>query len=263
VILLTWLGLSLIVVLALAADSDVVISEVGYNATCLGTTDNTCGTSGGETHFEWVEIYNKGTSSVNINSWRLCDNNDCDYLPNKSIGPDEYWIIAYNTTALQTEFNQYSPAYTVDANKTISLSSPLGGSFGLSNSSDYVYLLDASGVTVDCVSWASSSGTFCSTQTYISGGNGVDTSLNGAKDSQTITNIQGSWYEHGPSDATLQASPYQTNVAVTGAPTSITLSSFTANSLLPSYIPVLGLVALGGIAAWWIGVVWVRRRGLG
>ena len=245
-----------------AGDDDIVISEVSYNATCKGTDDTTCGTaSPSETHFEWVEICNKDAVSVNINNWKICDNSACDSLPDQDIGPGEYWIIAYNTTALQTEFNQYSPAYTVNVNRTISLNSPLGG--GLANDpEDVVYLLNSSGTTVDCVAWATTAGTTCASRTYVSGGNGSDTDLNNAKDGQSITNIQGIWYEHGPSDAAQQASPYDPNTNTAGA-TAITLAAFAAHvvdSASPWLWPLAALIATATLIL--AGLLWARRRRL-
>ncbi|NOZ73418.1 MAG: lamin tail domain-containing protein [Chloroflexi bacterium] len=213
-----------------AADSDIVISEVIYNSTCHGTTDDSicAGSSKTETHFEWVEIYNKGVASVNINGWQLCDNNGCDTLPDINIAAGEYWLVAYNGTALQTEFDQYTPAYTVISSYTIFLSSPLGGSYGLSNDSDYVYILNAAGTAVDCVSWASTAGTDCNDLTYVAGGDGIDTDLDGAQNGQSITNIQGAWYEHGPTDTVEQASPYASNSAAGGSPNAVILTRMSA-----------------------------------
>lgn len=223
--------------IAYAGDGDIVISELGYNATCLGTDPATCGSTGTtENRFEWVEIYNQGSASVNLNSWQLCDNNGCDSLPDVDIGAGEYWVIAYNETALQTEFNQYSPQFKVDSGKTIQLNSQIGGSYGLANGGDLVYLLNASGTTVDCISWDSPATTECADKTYIAGANGFDSTLTGSENGQSITNIQGQWYYHGPSDAAQQASPYQSNTAVGGSPTAITLSTFTASTSIDSSI---------------------------
>lgn len=229
-----------------AGDGDIVLSEIAYNPTCHGTVTTVCaGSTSTETRFEWIEIYNKGSAAVNLNGWQLCDNNGCDTLPNVSVPAGEYWTIGYDATALQTEFNQYSPPYTVNASQSIFLSSPIGGSYGLSNSSDDVYLLNASGSAVDCVSWASSQGTACSSLSsspgYVPGGDGLDTTLNTALDGQSITNISGVWYKHGPSDAAQQASPYSSNTAApAGSPTAITLSAFSAAAApaLPTPLPL-------------------------
>lgn len=238
---------------ASAGDGDIVISEVAYNATCQGTDDSTCGSSGGEKRFEWVEIFNKGSAAVNINGWQICDNNDCDPLPDRDIGPGEYWIVAYNISALQTEFNQYSPPFTVDASRTIFLTSPIGGGYGLANrDGDRVYLLNAAGDTVDCISWAPTAGTFCGNRAYVSGGGGFDSYLNNAKNGQSITNIQGTWYEHGPSDKPQQASPYQPNTAVGNSPTAVTLTAFTAEAQGRPWVgsnPPLGTLVLWGVMA--------------
>jgi hypothetical protein len=235
--------------IALAADNDIVISEVVFNSTCQGTVDTTCGTGSNEDHFEWVEIYNKGVTAVNLNGWSICDLGGtlgCDTLPNQTVQPGEYWIIAYNTTALQTEFNQYTPVHAVNPARTISLNSPIGG--GLRNSSaEGVYLVNSSAQDVTCVSWGDTN-TLCSPRTTL--GSKTDTAFQTAN-GQSITNIAGTWYRHGPTNGPQQASPYQSNTSTTGA-TSITLSEFTA---VPNSAPqaamllALGLVAFGAILA--------------
>jgi len=214
-----------------AADGDIVISEVVYNSICLGTTESTCGTTGStETRFEWVEIYNQGVSSVIINGWQLCDNNGCDMLPDGEIYPGEYWVIAYNATALQTEFNQYSPAFAVIESKTLAVNHMLGGRYGLSNETDHIYLQNTSNEVVHCVSWGSDPNEgSCSGMDYVEGGSGFDTDLNDAQDGQSITNVQGAWYKHGYEDGPKKASPYGQNTGV-GGPTAIGLVSFSANS---------------------------------
>ncbi len=225
-----------------AADGDIVISEVVYTPTCLGTTESTCGTSGTtETRFEWVELYNQGAVAVSLNGWQICDNTSCDPLPDAEIGPGEHWIVAYSETALQTEFDQYTPAFTVNSERTLTLNSPIGN--GLANSADQVYLLNAdpTPLAVDCISWDSSAGTACSALTYVAGRSGFDTDLDGAQDGQSITNVQGTWYEHGYEDAPLKASPYAINTAVSG-PTAIQLAAFTARSQAGA--AYLGLITL-------------------
>ncbi len=240
---------------AFAADSDIVISEVLFNATCLGTADATCGTTGVEDRFEWVEIKNKGTSAVSLNGWQICDlggTPGCDALPNQTIQPGEYWIIAYNTTALQTEFNQYSPTKSVDGSRTISLNSNIGGNGLRNTSAEGVYLVNASSQDVTCVSFGAAN-TLCSTRTTL--GSKTDTSFT-TGNGQSITNIEGTWYKHGPSDATQQASPYGRNTNTSGT-TAITLRALTAAAPLTPWaaaLPALGLVAAAGA-----GVARARR----
>ena len=258
-------GLLLVAVeVILAADADIVISEVMFNSHCLGTDPAVCGASGGETRFEWVEIYNKGTTSVNLNGWMIRDNTFTKTIattmcPGGScvIGPQQCWVVGWNTTAISTEINNYGG--TVDASRTISLETAIGG--GLANTTDYVILKNAAGGNVDCVSWASAAGTVCSNLNYVSGGNGADTNLDDEGNGQSITNIQGTWYYHGPGNAgsSDQGSPYNCmNTAAGGSPTVITLSHLDAvpKVVVPSSIAL----ALFAAAAVGLGVLVLRRR---
>jgi len=225
--------------------ADIVISEVMFNA-ITETNPNNCG--------EWIEIYNKGSASIDLAGWvitdnttartitnAMCPNNSCQ-IPSKGC-----WLIAWNQNYLQTEFNHYTnpSGAAVDLSRTIFLSNPIGG--GLANTTDTVALMIISGgvtLTVDCVSWGTTTPTFCSGLTYVPGGNGVDTALGDPQnkyDGQSITNIGGNWYRHQRN-----ASPYNCiNTAAGGSPTAVALSSFSARAR-PRWVGValpLGILA--------------------
>jgi hypothetical protein len=221
--------------------ADIVISEVMINAYVED------GVNGGE----WVEIYNKGSVTVNVAGWVISDNVAIDTItpsmcPNSSceIPPRGCWLVAVTPTLLQQEFNNYTqpPSPTVLITSTIFLSSAIGN--GLANGADFVVLRYTDGQAVDCVSWGTTASTVCQNLTYVDGGNGKDTVLTcsgSAYEGQSITNIGGNWYRHQRN-----ASPYNCiNTAAGGNPTAVTLSAFSARAR-PRWVGValpLGILA--------------------
>ncbi len=210
------LVLTMYVMSAWAAGSDIVISEVMYNAAL----------ESGDGDGEWVEICNKGTVSVDLVGWQIRDNHvtetitsDMCFEGSCMIPAEACWLVARSQSHLQDEFNTYTNPLspTVQTTSTIFLDGSIGN--GLSNSEDNVILRNSSGDNIDCVSWANMTGTVCTDLTYVIGGGGSDTNLDGAGDGQAITNIGGTWYEHE-----VNASPYSSvNTAEGGSPTAITL----------------------------------------
>jgi len=232
-----------------AADSDIVISEVMYNSYCEGSsgTDYTCGGGTIETQYEWVEIYNKGTASVNINNWSICDSGGCDTIGNYIIGPGEYWIISQVEAGLQAEITNGNYG-SYDASKSVFLGTSIGNN-GLSNTNDAVYLLNASSQATDCIQWGTT--TTCTSLTYAPGGDGASYS-SAELDGQSITNIQGVWYYHN-SNGNGYASPYGPNIASGGSPSATRLVSLQS----VTRIPVVFMLILGSLLA--LGVIWRGR----
>lgn len=246
--------------IAYTAESDIVISEVMFNSYCNNTanaTNTTCEASGSfETQFEWVEIYNKGVSAVDIQNWQICDSpatGNCDTITTSSlsIGPGEYWIITNFTTGFQSELTGGGYG-TYDASRTLVLGTSVTpnsiGSNGLGNSSDAVYLLNASSQATDCISWASPALTRCAGLTYVSNGTGFDSTLASEGFGQSITNVQGAWNYH-----ISNGSPYEENAFQDEVTNALTLRTLTARAPVSSWavaLPLLGLVAASGLVAW-------------
>jgi hypothetical protein len=86
---------------------------------------------------EFVEIYNNGTSVVDLNDWVLTDRRDDGVLPPYSIRPGEYVILC--ATADVADYSAYGTAIGVS------------GMPGLNNSGDSLELYDASGQLIDLV----------------------------------------------------------------------------------------------------------------
>ena len=83
-------------------DSDIVINEI------MASNDNTVADEYGE-YDDWIEIYNKGTNSINLNNYYLSDDisNLTKYIfPDYILGPNEYFIVwADDDEEEQGDFN--------------------------------------------------------------------------------------------------------------------------------------------------------------
>ena len=83
-------------------DSDIVINEI------MASNDNTVADEYGE-YDDWIEIYNKGANSINLNSYYLSDDisNLTKYIfPDYILGPNEYFIVwADDDEEEQGDFN--------------------------------------------------------------------------------------------------------------------------------------------------------------
>jgi len=255
------LWLSLAAMLFAGTPFAIVISEVMFNSASVNGND--------ETPYEWVEIYNKGSTTVDLSGWMICEESaiNCDTLTG-TIPPGAYWLIANNATDLSTELANYST--TPIAGQTIYLNNAIGNN-GLANNGDTVFLLNGASTcgggtdacVVDCISWDSTN--TCATlvgsgtgRAYLPGADGYDdTALASEQNGQSIVNIQGRWYQSGPgTNQTNQASPYAVNVAESGSPTAITLRSLAATPTHTSSVTWLG-VLLGLLA---VGLLWWQHR---
>ena len=85
---------------------------------------------------QWVEIYNRSASAVDLSGWKLTGGVGYTFLNGASLGAGQYLVVARNATALQTKY----PAIAIAAGSW---------SGSLSGSSDRVRLADAAGNTVN------------------------------------------------------------------------------------------------------------------
>jgi len=100
---------------------------------------------------EWVEIYNQSDVPLDINNWKICDNNSCDVLSaEKEIPAQGYgFIVASSTTASTT-----MPAFWYLPEDVVEVKIPdsrIGN--GLGNDGDALYLQRPDGVVIDEVNW--------------------------------------------------------------------------------------------------------------
>ncbi|MCZ7591063.1 MAG: lamin tail domain-containing protein [Kiritimatiellae bacterium] len=123
--------------------SHVVITEAFYTPTNTPK----------ESH-EWIELYNPLSASVDMTGWSIRDAmpGQTDLLPPIVINPGEFVIIAASTNA----FMAANPGYT---GRVFEVTDHTLGS-GLNTFADGVFLVNASSVTVDAMSFGGSTAAF-------------------------------------------------------------------------------------------------------
>jgi len=80
---------------------EVVINEIMYHPISNNTDD------------EFVELYNLGTSAVDLGGWRISGGIDFMFATNATIPAGGYLVVARNTTNLLSRYSQLNPANTV------------------------------------------------------------------------------------------------------------------------------------------------------
>ncbi len=119
---------------ALAADTDIVITEIMQNPLVLADTDG-----------EWFELHNTGAAAVDINGWTIKDDGTNSIVVANG-GPlvvpaGAYVVLARNSAAMATQgvtvFYQYGGT----------------GTFDLGNADDELVLLNTGLVEIDRVMW--------------------------------------------------------------------------------------------------------------
>lgn len=122
-----------------AADSDVVINEVMANAPTR------------EAEREWIELYNSGTTAVDLNGWTL-DGKPTGGIsdPEAVILPESYLILARNKTSLKEYWQLQGKNVIVPVIEITSIS--------LANSSDKITLKNADDSYQEEFSWVSDVG---------------------------------------------------------------------------------------------------------
>jgi PKD repeat protein len=110
---------------------DVVFSEIYYD---------TIGTDADE---EWIELYNKGTTSVNIGGWTIIDNNGTGssytFPANTTIASGTYFTVAANSNGFTAIYGYAADIY--------------GSIPALNNTGDTLLMRNASAEEVDTVAW--------------------------------------------------------------------------------------------------------------
>lgn len=72
--------------------SEIVINEIMFDPIS------------GEADDEYVELYNRGTNSINLTGWRLRDGISFDFPAGTFIGPGSYLVVARNAARLRTNY---------------------------------------------------------------------------------------------------------------------------------------------------------------
>lgn len=114
----------LVSVLFQFSNAQVVINEISYNPP-----------ESGNDSLEYIELYNAGASSVNLNGWHFLKGIE-DTLPNVVLAPGSYFVTAVNAQAMNTVFGVAVYEWSSGA---------------LSNSGESIVLLDATNAIIDSV----------------------------------------------------------------------------------------------------------------
>lgn len=96
-----------------------------------------------DTYGEWFEVYNYGTSSVNLQGWTIASNNDSPVTIGSSVSVPAGGYVVLGRNASTSSNGGVTEAYAY------------GTAITLANSSDWLALRDGSGKTVDSVAWSS------------------------------------------------------------------------------------------------------------
>jgi DNA/RNA endonuclease YhcR with UshA esterase domain len=106
------------------APTDIVISEIHYN-----------GPEGGSDTTEYIELYNNGNTTVNLNGWSFSQGVTYTF-PNISVNAGGYLLVAVDSMAMQNAYGVTAYQWTAG---------------GLSNSGEDITIIDANGMTIDSV----------------------------------------------------------------------------------------------------------------
>ncbi len=122
----------------------LVINEVYYDVS------GACGIDGAGNSDEWVELYNPGPSSVDLQNWTLTDNTNTTIIHASSriIPAGSFALISKNASTWTPALGCWDPP----ASAEIVVTGALIGN-GLRNNGDKLILKDTLGNTIDAVSW--------------------------------------------------------------------------------------------------------------
>lgn len=214
-------------VLAAGASANVIFTEIFYNLS---------GSENGET--EWVEIYNTGSSAVDMSGWVYGDSQDDTFAgafaAGTVLGAGEVAIIAFQSESVFRSI-------WGDGIRVIQIDTPITLANGASATNETIVLLDQFGGIVDEVN-------------YENGSAGWPSDANGASISLLPTALDGSLNDLGSSWMT-------TMIGVNGGREALILNPDIGNASAldvssAGVIPAPGavaLLALGGLAG-------LRRR---
>lgn len=124
--------------------TDVVISEINYNP---------CSTQGQDTHHEFLEIYNRGSSSVDISGWTFDDGISFTFPDDTGLGAGEYAVIARSEANDDPEVERPNDWFADVPNFFCCFEFNGDSQTALSNSGETVRLVTTCGVEVVTVTY--------------------------------------------------------------------------------------------------------------
>ena len=84
-----------------ALHDEIVINEIMYHHR---SQDVVAGQPPVDVPEEWIELYNRGSTSVNLTGWRLEDAVEYVFPAGTTIGPGEYLVVANDAAALAVKY---------------------------------------------------------------------------------------------------------------------------------------------------------------
>lgn len=134
--------------------TDILITEVYYNPA-----------ESPETDYEWIEIYNTTTTSINLENWKILDNTE------SPITFDDNDSIESNTFKIVSKNNTVKDHWNLTDNQVITLNSWISG---LNNSGDKVVLKNSTGEVIDSMSYGNNTEIFNPACTPVNEGNSFE-----------------------------------------------------------------------------------------
>ena len=130
----------------------IVINEIMYN-TSLGTPGQ-AGFVADNPHLEWIELYNRSASAVNLKGWQIDKGVSFTFDPSvdRLLGAGSYLVVAANRAAFLAKYTSVSPSVVVGDWIPAGSTDPPK----LSNTGENIELVDAAGSQVDYVSYGDS-----------------------------------------------------------------------------------------------------------
>lgn len=125
----------LVLVLSTGSYADVVINEIMYNSP--GTPD-----------VEWIELYNSGATSVELDDFYFIDSDPTHphCILSGDLAPGEFFLVVGDLITFAAEYPGVGPL-------NINGFDPSGTGFGLSNGGEAIFLYDDDGILVDTVAY--------------------------------------------------------------------------------------------------------------
>jgi len=90
---------------------EIVINEIMYHAfPTLSVTDENFDEIQPytESDEEWIELYNRGTTTVDLTGWKLEDGISYDFEPDTTLAPGEYLVVAKDAFSLHAKYQAFS-----------------------------------------------------------------------------------------------------------------------------------------------------------
>jgi len=125
--------------LTVSKEGDIVINEVQYDPPQKGV----------DSEFEWLELLNCTTGTIDLGGWSIGDNSRTDPIPPTLLPPGGFIVIAAREEAFYTNFPEY------DGSIVFMTHGRIGN--GLSNTGDCLVLKDPTGKVIDALSYGDDS----------------------------------------------------------------------------------------------------------